>query len=254
MLSLLRSYWTDGKRYIEPFAGSACLFFDIEPEAAILGDLNADLMNAYRCLRDDCEGTLLSLNQMEMTKENYYKIRAVDPSGLGSLDAAARFLFLNKLCFNGLYRTNLKGQFNVPIGSKNEKVIDKEQLRRASLLLGNTKLKVGDFESTLDSARAGDFVFLDPPYVLAARRTFAEYLPDSFVSLDLDRLSNTLDALDRRGVDFVITYADCKEARELMRPWKPKRWRARRHIAGFASHRRFNFELIATNRGNANAH
>jgi DNA adenine methylase len=252
MLALLRSFWARGNRYIEPFAGSACLFFDIEPSEAVLGDLNADLINAYRCLRDDCDATLAALSKLIPNKENYYAVRSIDPLSLGSVDAAARFLFLNRLCFNGLYRTNMLGQFNVPIGSDPERIYDEPLLRAAAVLLKRTTLTAGDFEGTLDRARSGDFVFLDPPYILSARRTFAEYLPDSFREIDLDRLSKALAALDRRGVDFVITYADCREARELMSPWMSKRWRARRHISGFASHRRFNYELIATNRSGMN--
>jgi DNA adenine methylase len=249
MLSLLRSYWKCNSTYIEPFAGSACLFFDIEPIQAILGDLNSELINSYRVLRDDPDSTIDELKALQPGKANYYATRKRSPQDLTGAEAAARFLFLNRHCFNGLYRTNLKGEFNVPIGqSKGAPPLDENLLRSASQLLSRAQLINADFEVTLDKARLGDFVYLDPPYVSRANKVFSEYLPNSFTDRDLERLGESLEELDRRGVTFVITYSECAEARKLMSKWKPKRWRARRHIAGFAAHRRFSYELIATNR------
>jgi DNA adenine methylase len=248
MLSLLRSYWKSGATYIEPFAGSACLFFDVEPDRAIIGDLNGELINSYRVLRDDPESTLAALKSLVPSKNEYYAIRAQSPHDLTSAEAAARFFFLNRHCFNGLYRTNLKGEFNVPLGrNKGTLAVDDNLLLSASQLLSRAQLVNADFEVTLDKAHRGDFVYLDPPYVSRATKVFSEYLPNSFTDRDLSRLSDSLSELDRRGVIFVITYSECAEARKLMANWKPKRWKARRHIAGFAAHRRFSYELIATN-------
>ena len=166
MLSLLRSYWKSDATYIEPFAGSACLFFDIEPEKAVLGDLNSELINSYRVLRDDPESALSALRPIEPTKENYYAIRQQSPEDLMGADAAARFFFLNRHCFNGLYRTNQTGKFNVPFGrTKGNPALDENLLRSASRLLSRAQLLNADFEVTLDKARYGDFVYLDPPYV-----------------------------------------------------------------------------------------
>jgi DNA adenine methylase len=249
MLSLLRGYWKNDATYIEPFAGSACLFFDLEPSRAIIGDLNSELINSYRSLRDDPDSTLTELRALRPSKEQYYAARRQSPQDLAGADAAARFFFLNRHCFNGLYRTNMKGEFNVPFGmTKGTPQLDEGLLLSASKLLSRAQLVNADFEVTLDKAHRGDFVYLDPPYISRADKVFSEYLPNSFTDRDLSRLRDCLEELDRRGVIFVITYSECAEAQKLMAKWRPQRWKARRHIAGFASHRRFSFELIATNR------
>jgi DNA adenine methylase len=253
MLGLLRGYWNSDAMYIEPFAGSACLFFDLEPSRAIIGDLNGELINSYRSLRDDPDSTLAELRTLRPNKERYYEARAQSPQNLAGAEAAARFFFLNRHCFNGLYRTNLNGEFNVPFGlTKGAPPLDEALLLSASRLLSRAQLVNADFEVTLDRARRGDFVYLDPPYVSRRNKVFSEYLPASFTDRDLSRLRDCLEELDRRGVVFVITYSECAEAKKLMAKWKPKRWKARRHIAGFAAHRRFSFELIATNRASKN--
>jgi DNA adenine methylase len=249
MLGLLRESWTGQSRYIEPFAGSACLFFDLEPTDAIIGDLNGELIESYRILRDCPEDLIKRIREWRPTRETYYKVRNLALEKLSAIELAARFFFLNRYCFNGLYRTNLSGKFNVPFGAPNkDHQIDEGQLLDASAVLRRARLMNADFMVTLDQARAGDFVYLDPPYVLREKRVFSEYLPNSFQRSDLDRLKDGLISLDTRGVTFVVTYADCDEARDLMRGWKPKKWQARRNIAGFTSSRKFSPELIATNR------
>jgi DNA adenine methylase len=105
----------------------------------------------------------------------------------------------------------------------------------------------GDFEKVLEPAKPGDFVYLDPPYVVSSRRVFAEYGSRTFSSRDLERLHNALTRLDTKGVAFMITYADSREARKLLQQWRPRRIRTRRNIAGFVGHRRFSYELVATN-------
>lgn len=249
MLGLLRDHWSGQSRYIEPFAGSACLFFDLEPLDAIIGDLNEELIESYRILRDCPEDLIKKIKEWRPTRETYYQVRSLALNKLSRIDSAARFFFLNRYCFNGLYRTNLNGKFNVPFGAPNkDHQIDENQLRAASVALHRARLMNTDFMITLDQAREGDFVYLDPPYVLKEKRVFTEYLANSFQRSDLDRLRDGLISMDKRGVTFVITYAECDEARDLMKGWNPKRWLARRNIAGFASNRRFSPELIATNR------
>jgi DNA adenine methylase len=249
MLGLLRAYWERAATYIEPFAGSACLFFDIEPDRAILGDLNRELVNSYRVLRDDPQSVLSILRGLIPNKSAYYTVREKSPDDLPGADAAARFFYLNRHCFNGLYRTNMRGKFNVPMGKAKRSISLKEELfLSASRMLSRAELVSADFEVTLSKANRGDFVYLDPPYISRSRRIFSEYLPNSFTDRDLERLGDSLEDLDRRGITFVITYSDGAEARKLLSKWNPHRWRARRHIAGFAAHRRFSYELIATNR------
>jgi DNA adenine methylase len=249
LLGPLRRYWPgDTSRYVEPFCGSACLFFDLQPSEAILGDLNQDLICTFRAVKNTPEQLLTSLRQIRKGKIGYYKLRRTPPNSLPKIDRAARFLYLNRTCFNGIYRTNLKGQFNVPYGPpKGGRTIDESVVVAASKALRDAKLVHGDFEKTLAQVKAGDFVYLDPPYCLEGRRVFREYAPKSFAIPDLRRLSNQLRRLDALGARFLITYADSAEARDLLRPWKPHRVRVRRHIAGFSYHRRHAYELVAGN-------
>lgn len=249
LLPQLRLYWTGGRRrYIEPFCGSACLFFDVQPEQAILGDLNEELVCALRAIRSQPYVVLECLNRLPRGRSGYYSVRKAAPSALAEADRAARFLYLNHYCFNGIYRTNAAGAFNVPYGPpKSGRPLDESLIIDASKALRNTVLTHGDFERTLEHVQPGDFVYLDPPYCLDSRRVFKEYLPRSFALCDLDRLRRQLLRLDGLGVTFVVSYADCSQARELLGPWAPRRIRTRRHIAGFTGHRRSAYELIATN-------
>jgi DNA adenine methylase len=248
-LPRLRELWGAGyARYVEPFAGSASLFFDLQPHAAILGDLNWELMTALSALRRDVQLVLQCLRRLPLGEASYYRIRQRCPADLSPPELAARFLYLNHLCFNGLYRTNLSGQFNVPYGPpKNGAPLDETAVVAAAEVLQATELLHADFEETLDRVHAGDFVFLDPPYAVSRRRVFREYLPSSFNSVDLPRLGRTLEALDSKGAAFVITYADSVESRRLLARWKRSRLWVRRNIAGFAADRRSYYELLATN-------
>ena len=252
ILHRLRQFWPGGQtRYVEPFAGSACLFFDLEPKSAILGDLNGDLINAMRCIKRDVDRVLGHLFSFRRGALAYSHIRALDPVPLTDYERAARFLYLNRYCFNGLYRTNMRGQFNVPYGppKKGESLarVDESLVRSASKMLANALLLHCDFAHTLSQCEAGDFVYLDPPYAVGSRRVFAEYLPDSFGNGDLPRLAAALHELHQRRVAFVITYADCAESRALLREWRPVRIRTPRNIAGFVGSRKFSYELLATN-------
>jgi len=249
LLSRLRLYWPgDSRRYIEPFCGSACLFFDLEPQDAVLGDLNEELIGALRAVQRDVDLVLECLGRLRRGKAGYYELRSRDPGELTDPERAARFIYLNHYCFNGLYRTDARGRFNVPFGrSRTAKRIDSDLLTRASAVLHNAVLVDSDFEETLHWARPGDLVYLDPPYAVQARRIFSEYWPGSFGSEDLIRLGNCLDDMDKRGILFVVTYADSREARQLFAPWPSCRVMARRNIAGFAGARRVASELLATN-------
>jgi DNA adenine methylase len=248
-LPRLRELWGAGHaRYVEPFAGSASLFFDLRPPSAILGDLNSELMSALRALRRDVELVLQCLRRLPVGEASYYKIRQLDPAKLSAPELAARFLYLNHFCFNGLYRTNLSGQFNVPYGPpKNGAHLNESAIVAAAETLQAAELLNADFEETVDRVQAGDFVFLDPPYAVSRRRVFREYLPSSFNSVDLPRLGRTLEALDAKGATFVITYADSVESRKLLARWRRSRLWVRRNIAGFAADRRSYYELLATN-------
>lgn len=237
-------------RYIEPFAGSACLFFDMEPEKAILGDLNSELISAMRAIRRDVYRVLECLRRLPKGKAAYYRIRDHNPDVLSEPELAARFLYINRYCFNGLYRTNLAGKFNVPYGPPRKvggSRVDESLVINASRLLQRATLINGDFEETLRHAEPGDWVYLDPPYVTAQTRIFSEYVPNSFSNKDLHRLKTALRRLDESGVTFLISYGDTPEAKDLLSDWNPIKATTRRNIAGFAGHRKTAYEWVATN-------
>lgn len=249
LLPMLRQYWQGGEgRYIEPFCGSACLFFDLEPKEALLGDLNGELISAYNTIGAQPMRVFECLMRLPINKKTYYRLRSIKPDGLSDSERAARFLYLNRLAFNGIYRTNKSGQFNVPYGKPKSRVkFGFEELMAAATLLKRAALMHCDFETMLSAARSEDFVYLDPPYAVSARRIFAEYHPDTFSEKDLERLQNSLVGLNRLGAKFVISYADSAEGRALVRPWNHKRIRTKRNVAGFVGARRTAYEVVATN-------
>src|SRR5216683_17251 len=162
----LAQYWNDDfKRYVEPFAGSACLFFHLAPRTALLGDINSELLSTYRHVRIRHQEVSKLLRKMRKSEREYYRVRSLQPDLLSSAKRAARFIYLNRYCFNGLYRTNANGGFNVPYGGRGSGSLPSpEALQRASRLLKRATLINGDFEKVLDRVKPGDFVYMDPPF------------------------------------------------------------------------------------------
>ncbi len=250
LLPHLKPFWTSRhKRYIEPFAGSACVFFAINPPKAILGDLNPELIATYREVKYRIPAVLTELRRLRpQNKKEYLRLRALETSTLGPSVRAARFIYLNRFCFNGIYRTNLAGKFNVPYsgdrcGALPENAIFADCSRR----LRSARFIRGDFEKVLKHATRGDLVYMDPPYAVRAHRVFREYHPDAFTYDDITRLRRWMEQLDRKGIDFVVSYAESDEADILKKGFSYKAISVRRHIAGFAAHRRVSSELLITN-------
>lgn len=247
-LARLRTFWSAKHvRYVEPFVGSACLFFELAPASAILGDTNAQLMEFYTVLRAAPRRLHRRLAHIPRDLASYYRWRAMPPARLDKETRALRFLFLNRNCFNGIYRTNVKGDFNVPYGQKVGAYPTSDDFVRCSDLLKKVKLVAQDFETTLEGVGSGDFVYLDPPYALDSRRVFRQYGPGSFQMSDVDRLGTTLNRAHTRGAHFLVSYADCKAARALAREWVSVRLPIQRHIAGFADERRQAYEWLISN-------
>ena len=235
-------------RYIEPFAGSCSLFFAIGPEQAILGDKNAELIETYSVVRDHSEEVYDRVSAIPRTRDVYYAIRSQCPAQLTHIERATRFIYLNRNCFNGIFRTNAHGEFNVPFASSRVGAfVTRDEFLGAADLLRRAKFCAGDFGSTLRHVRAGDFVYLDPPYAVKSRRVFREYGAKVFGTADIERLRKHLCAIDTKGAHFVVSYADCREARDLAKNWRSRRVRLRRHIAGFSQARKLAYELLITN-------
>lgn len=250
LLPRLSSYWSsEYTRYVEPFAGSSSLFFKLEPPNALLADKNADLIEVYGVLRDNPEELHARVSSLRKSKERYYRFRAQDPRKLSVIDRAVRFLYLNRHCFNGIYRTNRNGQFNVPYAPSGTGGIPAlEQFVACSRLLVTATLHAWDFGTTLRHVGEGDFVYIDPPYAVESRRVFVEYGPRWFSRQDLARLAEHLKKIDRRGATFLVSYADCREARELSRDWHVMKLAVQRNIAGFHDDRRRAYELVISNK------
>jgi DNA adenine methylase len=224
------------------------LFFEIAPSVAVLGDSNRELIEAYRVVRDEPERLYHRLWRIPRDPLTYQRWRGVNPRSLDRETRALRFIYLNRNCFNGIYRTNLDGEFNVPMGSRMGKYFSKHDLLRCSELLQNTTLVAGDFAKTLGRVRAGDFVYLDPPFAVISRRIFREYGKKTFETSDIPRLSKSLTTITQRKADFLVSYADCAEARTLAAEWHAIRLPVRRHIAGFAGARKTAYEWLISNR------
>jgi DNA adenine methylase len=195
------------KRYFEPFMGGGAFFFDLAPGSAVLSDSNAELINCYKVVRDSPEELIRALLKLRVSERRFYELRALDPANLTGLDRAARLTYLNKTCFNGLYRVNKLGQFNTPYGRReNVSLTDVANLRAASTLLQRAKLRCVDYEVVLESAEAGDFVYLDPPYLPVGKYSdFNRYTKESFYEADHEKLAHVFDELDSKGCYVLLS-------------------------------------------------
>jgi len=235
-------------RYVEPFAGSACVFFDVAPKKALLGDINSELINTYIEVKYRVGDVIECLRKWHKTKKQYLELRSVDPKSLPRCARAARFIYLNRCCFNGLYRTNREGTFNVPYGGNRSGRIPRPSiLRLASSALKNAKLISGDFTKVIKKVELGDFVYMDPPFSTRSRRTFNEYDASLFGADAVNRLKTCMKALDKQKVRFVVSYAESEEAESLREGFCSLVVRVRRNIGGFASRRKFANEVFIYN-------
>ncbi len=195
-------------RYIEPFFGGGALFFSLKPVDGIIADSNPELINLYTAVANNVDGVIDYLKQYENTENFFYVMRSLDWKELTPTEAAARTIFLNRTCFNGLYRVNRSGQFNVPYGKyKNPKILDEQSLHAASVLLQNTTIICGDYKTVLQEyARPNDFIFLDPPYLPISKYSdFKRYTKDQFYEEDHIELADEVKRLHRLGCHTILT-------------------------------------------------
>jgi DNA adenine methylase len=250
LVPVLKKYWMPShKRYLEPFAGSACLFFALKPPKAILGDLNPELIATYLEIKYRLDAVAEELAGLPpSSRKQYQRLRAASPADLNPAQRAARFIYLNRFCFNGIYRTNLKGEFNVPFGgARCGPVPSADRLRNCAEHLRTARLVHGDFEKVLKHARSGDLVYMDPPFAVRARRVFRQYDPSTFTLDDIARLRQWMNYLTAAKIDFVVSYAECDEADILKNGFTYRTVTVRRNIAGFATHRVRSNEIMISN-------
>lgn len=234
--------------YIEPFVGSGQLFFKLPIKNAVLGDTNVDLITTYKNLKDHPAEVYKQLMGFPLGKEEYYKIRQKYNDSSDSIYKSALFIYLNTFCFNGLYRTNALGKFNVPYSASSGTLIDWNTVYSISNYLKKAQLRIGDFETVvLENCKKNDFVYLDPPYAIKNRKIFNQYGPHTFGLNDIHRLKNLIKEIDNRDAKFVLSYAHCEEALDLSKNWNFKIVNTVRNISGFAQHRKIENEMIITN-------
>lgn len=203
-------------RYIEPFLGGGAVFFHLKPKSAILADVNPRLIEVYKAVRDDWEKVERELQRMQKLhcKEFYYQERA--RKRRAPYAKAAQFIYLNRTCWNGLYRENLKGEFNVPIGTKSKVIFEDEDFLEISNLLRNAEIMACDFEETISHAQKGDLVFIDPPYTTAHNLNgFVKYNQRIFQWEDQVRLRESVLGAAERGARVVLTNADHESIHDL---------------------------------------
>lgn len=226
--------------YYEPFLGGGAVFFHLQPQSAVLTDINADLINTYCCVRDRVEELIAYLKKHESRhdKDYYYDVRSY-PQGT-DIERAARLIYLNKTCFNGLYRENSKGEFNVPMGRyKNPMICNADLLRAVSVVLKSATIEKRHFEDVLNYAKSSeDFVYFDPPYFPINNTSyFTSYSRDSFTQDDQVRLKEVFAQLASQGVKVLLSNSDCEFIRELYSEFNIKPISASRSINSNAKNR-----------------
>ncbi len=196
--------------YYEPFIGGGAVFFDLLPAKAVLSDLNEELVITYKVIQHDAQKLIESLKKHKNNKEYFLKVRALDWKDLSDIETASRFIFLNRTCFNGLYRVNSKGQFNVPFGKYVKPLIcDEENIRKVSKALQGIKIIHSDYKKTVRKAQEGDFVYFDPPYYpISKTSSFTSYTKESFLENNQIELRDTFAELHKRGCFIMLSNSD----------------------------------------------
>ncbi len=253
MFEILKNMPEDYNKYFEPFIGGGALFFELQPDNAYISDMNEELINLYKVVRDNVDELIADLQKHDISKEYFMEIRNIDRmeeyQNWSSVQKASRFIYLNRTCFNGMYRVNSKGEFNVPFGHyKNPRILDENNLINCSNLLQRTEIKHADFSEILKKVKKGDFVYFDPPYVpLSETSSFTSYTKDGF-DIDMQfKLRDVCDELDSMGVKFLLSNSDTKLVNELYENYNIKKVFASRQINANADGRGKITEVMVRN-------
>ena len=225
-------------RFFDPFVGGGTITFHIiknyNPKEVFISDINEELINTYKVIKNNVDELIEILKKYKEkhNKEIYYIVRAEDPSLLSEVTRAARFIYLNKTCFNGLYRVNSKGKFNVPMGSyKNPSILMEQDLREISKLLKNIKISVMSFEKMIPLAKKGDFIYFDPPYYpLKKGNGFTTYTKGNFLEEEQKQLAEVFKKLDKKDCKVMLSNSDTKFIKDLYKDYKISFVKANRMI------------------------
>lgn len=198
--------------YFEPFVGGGAMFFNLLPQKAVLSDMNFELTTTFNVIKNNVDALIKKLKayQKKNNKEDYLKIRAQEVKRLTDVSIAARFIYLNRTGFNGLYRVNQKGKFNVPFGAHgNPLICDEENLRKCNESLKGVKIFRQDYKNVLKRARKGDFVYFDPPYYpVSSTSSFTSYTKEAFLEKEQEELSDTFFKLHKKGCFVMLSNSD----------------------------------------------
>lgn len=196
--------------YFEPFVGGGAVFFDLLPEKAFLSDLNFELVTTYRVIRDNVEALIASLKKHKYNKEYFLQIRSKNPKELPDISAASRFIYLNRTGFNGMYRVNKAGIFNIPFGKySNPLICDEVNLRKVSEALRGVQIEHEDYKAVLKKAKKGDFIYFDPPYYpLSKTASFTAYTNEGFLDKEQTELRDVFVELHKRGCFVMLSNSD----------------------------------------------
>jgi len=236
--------------YFEPFLGGGALFFDQGCERAYLSDLNPELINCYEAVRNAPRKLLCELSKYSVSEEEFYRVRSLDPETLTAIERAARLIFLNKTCFNGLYRVNRQGKFNTPFGAhKSVRFVNEEELLAASTALQGAVLFCASYdEIVLERAQKGDFIYFDPPYLpVSVNSDFKRYTRNQFYEEDHVRLAEVFRVLDKRGCAVLLSNSFHPKVKELYRDYRLRTVSATRFINCKGGSRGEINELLITN-------
>jgi DNA adenine methylase len=236
-------------RYVEPFCGSACVFYKLDPRKALLNDLNQDLISFYRTASLNCEEVYSAFRKLRRAEGTYYRVRSEHSSLTDDIERAASFFFLNRNCFNGLYRTNKRGEFNVPYSKLHVASYPSlDEFSNSMVRLQRAAFFSKDFEEFCDQeVERDDFVYLDPPYYIANTRVFLDYQASPFCSEDFDRLANLLKRMNKTGAKFLLSYPDCTQIREIRGQWNVNRIRVHSSVSATVLGRGTKYEYLISN-------
>ncbi len=229
LLPLVPDY--NGK-YIEPFVGGGALFFALAPDNAVLSDCNEELIELYKTVKREPQKIIEALKKMNNTEEEYYRVRDLDWKQLSKAEAAARMIFLNKTGFNGLYRVNRQGKFNVSYGKNKKNFCNEEQILSAAKVFKKKKFLCGDYKKILTKyAEPGDFIFLDPPYFqITEQEIFSRYTKDRFYESDQEELAELVNYLYDKGCHLMITNSNHPKIYDLYKRFNISVVKVRRSV------------------------
>lgn len=246
-------------RYYEPFVGGAAVLLGLQPERAVINDYNIELINAYQIIRDNPEELieLLRTHKDQHSSDYYYEVRSWDRDAdkyrsISNVEKAARTIYLNRTCFNGLYRVNRAGQFNTPCGRyKNPEVLNEARIRSLHNYFSSNEIEIlcGDYKDSLKKIKAGAFVYFDPPYMPPENgdETFTKYTVDGFGEDKQTELKDICDHLTTMGVKWMLSNSSCSFIRELYKDYNIRIVQARRSVSADGAKRILIDEVLVTN-------